>query len=265
MATFDSTKGPNHQEVANSAYDRGDNWRTRDYQKALDVRQVLGRLCRRTREGEVMIEATWTQVDRELIRALACQVRVLSREQIHRGWNDEVGLSELDLRLRVLTDCGLLRSEIWRVAAPPVRRSPVFTWEPGDANPDTWRLSTVIRHRWKSQPVVRTSVFSATTWAARLFGSRAGQISRRIEQRHDLLLGEVYTLYRQYLPELAFVWIGELSLPMAERRVKNPDAFLLDDGMCPRRVVESAGAYSQLQVATFHRYCELAQIPYELW
>ena len=105
----------------------------------------------------------------------------------------------------------------------------------------------------------------ATERAGRLFGSRSGHLVREIERSHDLLLAEVYLLYREQLPELAATWVGEDALPVAQRGVKNPDAFLFDDSHQPRRVIESAGAYSQKQVETFHRYCTDARLPYELW
>ena len=83
--------------------------------------------------------------------------------------------------------------------------------------------------------------------------------------RHDLLLSEVFVLYRRRLPKLAECWVGEDAMPLAERGVKNPDAFLLDDEYQPRRVIESAGSYSQKQVDTFHDYCRQCRLPYELW
>ena len=79
------------------------------------------------------------------------------------------------------------------------------------------------------------------------------------------MLAEVFVRYRQELPSLAEFWVGEEALPKAEYGVKNPDAFLIDDELQPRRVIESAGAYSQQQVETFHEYCRLARLPYELW
>ncbi|MCA9078705.1 MAG: hypothetical protein KDA93_27015 [Planctomycetaceae bacterium] len=105
----------------------------------------------------------------------------------------------------------------------------------------------------------------ATAHAGRIFGSRSGHPIRDIERSHDLLMAEVYLLYRKQLPELATAWVGEDALPLAQRGVKNPDAFLFDESHTPRRVIESAGSYSQKQVETLHRYCTDARIPYELW
>jgi hypothetical protein len=67
------------------------------------------------------------------------------------------------------------------------------------------------------------------------------------------------------LPQLIDYWIGEDALPVAEYGVKNPDAFLFDEEWQPRRVIESAGSYSQKQVATFHEFCRVSRLPYEMW
>ena len=96
--------------------------------------------------------------------------------------------------------------------------------------------------------------------------ARLGESSYGVyERQHDLLFAEVFVRYRQELPSLVAYWVGEEALPKAEYGVKNPDAFLIDDELQPRRVIESAGAYSQQQVETFHEYCRLARLPYELW
>lgn len=137
-------------------------------------------------------------------------------------------------------------------------------WRVGEPSPDAWRVSLAARARWR-RPTSRQAVFQATELAARLFGSTAGRPSRTYERQHDLLLAEVFVRYREELPLLAGYWVGEEALPKAEYGVKNPDAFLIDDESRPRRAIESAGAYSQQQVETFHEYCRLARLPYELW
>lgn len=205
---------------------------------------------------------TWTQFDREIVGALTCQVRVLSLDQIRRGWNQPINAVQHQLT-RLVTAKLLVVAE-WNVVAPPMDRKPMFRWKPGDDSPDAWRVSLAVRGRWR-RSTSRHTVFQATNLAARLFGSSAGRPSRVYERQHDLLLAEVFIRYRQELPALVPYWVGEEALPKAEYGVKNPDAFLIDDESCPRRVIESAGAYSQKQVETFHEYCRLARLPYELW
>jgi hypothetical protein len=205
---------------------------------------------------------TWTTLDRDILTALTCQVRVMSEPQLHRVWSEST--DAVAVSVERLTATRLIVSESWTVTPPLIGSTPVVTWKPGEVSPDTWRVSETVRTRWQRSEVTLT-VYRATELAGRLFGSRTGHPIRIIERRHDLLLAEVYVLYRLRLPKLAAHWVGEQAMPMAERGVKNPDAFLLDGERTVRRVIESSGSYSQHQVLTFHEYCRLAQRPYELW
>ncbi len=208
--------------------------------------------------------STWPQLDLEIMTALACQVRVLSELQIEQGWQSRWALNDVRESLSKLVAARLVRKEGWTVVPPQIGNTPLHTWKPGHLKPDTWRLSQTCRSRW-NRLQENLTVFQGTELAGRLFGSRAGHETRVIERRHDLLLGEVFILYRKRLPELAKRWVGENAVPMAEHGVKNPDAFLMDDENVPRRVIESAGSYSQSQVETFHEYCRVSRLPYELW
>lgn len=203
---------------------------------------------------------SWDQTEINVMETLCCKVRVLSEDQIVRA----CGRQAIDETIATLIHADLIRCERWTVTLPVIGEAPSMTWKPEQPEPDAWKLSQGFRSRWDRQPVLVTA-FMATERAGRLFGSRSGHPIREIERGHDLLLAEVYLLYRERLPELAAAWLGEDALPLAERGVKNPDAFLFDDSDRPRRVIESAGSYSQKQVETFHRYCKTARIPYELW
>lgn len=209
-----------------------------------------------------MTKTTWTQFDRDIVSTLTCRVRVLSLDQIRRSWNQSTEVVRRQLARLVAGK--LIHTAEWNVVPPLIGRTPLFVWKLGDASPDAWRLSLTAQARWR-RSAVRHTVYQATDLAARLFGSSAGRPTRIYERQHDLLLAEVFVRYREELPLLAGYWVGEEALPKAEYGVKNPDAFLIDDEFRPRRVIESAGAYSQQQVETFHEYCRLAQLPYELW
>ena len=206
----------------------------------------------------------WTQLEIEILTALTCQVRVLSEHQLLRGWRDEHSTDAIAFSVTRLNAARLLRSDNWSVVLPMIEDAPILTWKPGQPDPDTWPLSKEIRTRW-NRPSSSVRVYRATELAGRAFGARTGHDTRLIEQRHDLLLAEVFVLYRLRLPALASRWVGEDAVPVAERGVKNPDAFLLDEQYRPRRVIESAGSYSQHQVDTFHEYCRQCELPYELW
>ncbi len=209
-----------------------------------------------------MTRRTWTPFDQAIVSALTCQVRVLSLDQIRRGWNQPT--EDARRQLARLVSSKLIQTAEWMVVPPPIDRAPMFVWKPGDESPDAWRLSQAVQARWRKS-ASRHTVYQATNLAARLFGSSAGRPSRVHERQHDLLLAEVFVRYREELPSLAAYWVGEEALPKAEYGVKNPDAFLIDEESRPRRVIESAGAYSQQQVESFHEYCRLARLPYELW
>ena len=203
---------------------------------------------------------SWNDEQLDLMEALCCKVRVLSEGQIVRAWSQPT----VNETVSTLIQADMLHSERWSVVLPLIGGSPIVIWRPNQPCPDTWMLSQHFRGRWNRQ-LASTTVFMATERAGRLFGSRSGHQIREFERSHDLLLAEVYLLYRKRLPQLAAAWVGEDSLPIAQRGIKNPDAFLFDDSHTPRRVIESAGSYSQKQVETFHRYCATARIPYELW
>ena len=207
---------------------------------------------------------TWTALEIDLMTSLTCKVRVLSTQQIINAWKQEHSTETLAFSVRRLNAARLIRVENWTVVLPKVSSKPLFTWKPGQQQPDTWPLSKEARSRW-NRPASTIEVFQATNLAGRVFGSRSGHKIREIERRHDLLLSEVFVLYRLGLPKLADCWIGEDALPIAERGVKNPDAFLVDEQYQPRRVIESAGSYSQKQMDTFHEYCRQCRLPYELW
>jgi hypothetical protein len=210
-----------------------------------------------------MMRRTWTDRDLEIVDALTCRVRVLSFAQIAEGW-PSVRQSDIRSWLVRIVDAGLLQRHVWNLQLPPADTIPLFTWKLGTALPDFSRLTDQVRSRWK-QDIQPCEVLVATTKAAKLFGSSAGRIPPVHHRNHDLLLGAALVHYRRWLPELAARWRGEDAMPMAEKGVKNPDAFLVDEEERPRRVIESAGRYSREQLEDFHQYCVESQLSYELW
>lgn len=135
-----------------------------------------------------MTPETWTDFDRDLVKALTCQVRVLSLDQIQRGWN--LPTDVVRQQLARLVSGQLLTTAEWNVVPPPIGATPMFRWQLGDKEPDTWRLSLSARNRWRRRSS-RFTIYQATSFAARLFGSTAGRTTRDYERQHDLLLAEV--------------------------------------------------------------------------
>jgi hypothetical protein len=211
------------------------------------------------------MQRSWTPGIHDLMETLTCRVRVLTLSHVQRGWTESPGSTGTAVEsVQRLVKAGLLQGEVRELPPSPVGDHPLCRWSPGDREPDLMRLEQIVRNRWDSQPVP-TPIVAATDKAARLFGSSSAGLPPANHCNHDLLLAEVYVRYRCTQPELAKSWLGEDAVEIAERGVKNPDAFLFDAEGKVVRVIESAGRYSLRQLDAFHRHCAAAELPYELW
>ncbi len=212
-----------------------------------------------------MFQRTWTPAIYDLMETLTCRVRLLSLSHVHKGWQSQFGSSKAVVNaVRQLVDAGMIVGDVWEMQASPIGERPLASWMPKQATPDFVRIEELVRNRWDEtrQP---TPVVAASHRAARLFGASAGGLPPVNHRNHDLLLSAVYLHYRTTQPELARAWLGEDAVSMAERGVKNPDAFLFDEKGHIVRVIESAGRYSLKQLESFHLHCQSADLPYELW
>ena len=207
----------------------------------------------------------WTQRDIDIVETLTRRVRVLSLTQISAIWWAAAGSHRVTRRrLRRLVSGDLVvRTTVNAVPIQPVYR-PLFEWREGNREPNPRHVSADARTRWNKAPVP-TEVYLASRRAASLFGSTAGHLPRVEQIDHDLLLAEVYVLYRRYRPAESERWIGEDTRPKAGFRIKDPDAFLISREGQTTRVIESAGAYSPRQIESFHQHCLEQSLPYELW
>lgn len=212
-----------------------------------------------------MVQQTWTKPISDLIETLTCRVRVLSLIHIYAGWTKEFGSrSAVKVALEQLIEADLLVGEVWEAQPSPIGEQPIAAWSPGLPEPDFYEIEQVVRNRWTAQPTP-TPVLAATHKAARLFGSSTGGLPPENHRNHDLLLASTYLRYRCVQPEQAANWLGEDAVAMAEKGVKNPDAFLFDNEGALVKVIESAGRYSFKQLESFHQHCQLSTLPYELW
>lgn len=212
-----------------------------------------------------MIAATWTQRDFDLVETLCCRVRVLSLDQIRRGWwrNDEHA-AVIERQMNRLIHAGLLQNVVWNLQVARFQGEPLFAWNPNGPAPEFEQVTRLVRSRWPHD-ICSVHAYVASNKAARLFGSSAGSIPPPHHRGHDLLLATVYVYYRTNRPNEWRRWVGEDVLPIADKGIKNPDAFLLDASGQPCRVIESAGRYSLGQIEAFHQYCQQNALPYELW
>jgi hypothetical protein len=211
--------------------------------------------------------ATWTTRDREIVETLAAKVRVLSLAQVARGWWNPSQRREehARTRLRLLRRAGLLDEYRVNLHPPLELRGPAFRWSPGDGDPDAEAVARQLQARW-TEAARPTTVYTASPLAANLFGCTGGELPDLTHRDHDLLLGEVFVTYLLSEPDIARRrWIGEATRPKAGFRIKDPDAFLVDDAGNTLRVVESGGKYDAERVTTFHEHCVENRLTYELW
>ena len=207
----------------------------------------------------------WTERDLDIVETLTRRVRLLNIEQIARiWWPANGGLRVIRRRLQRLIDGRLLHQAIVNAHPPVPVSSPLTVWKPGDDAPDPAVVSAEARNRW-TEAAVPTDVYFASQLGANLFGSTAGRLPDFNHRDHDLLFGDVYAIYRTSRPDEAGLWVGEDALSKAGYRIKDPDAFLVNEYGQRLRVIESTGRYSVRQVESFHEYCVERDLPYELW
>lgn len=208
---------------------------------------------------------TWTPAIYDLLETLTCRIRVLSLQQIQRGWLETFGCPRSSLNvIERLVEAGLLQGDVWNLPPIPIGERPLSRWNPGDDRPDLKTIECTIQDRW-DLPTSPVPVVAATQKTFRLFGSSGGGLPPANNRNHDLLLSEVYLRLRLASPVIADRWIGEDALPLAERGIKNPDAFLLSESGEIEYVIESAGRYDIEQLTSFHNHCVEEQLAYELW
>ncbi len=207
----------------------------------------------------------WTSRDLDIVETLTRRVRLLTTEQVARiWWPGQGSLRTVRRRMKRLTAGGLLARTIVNVHPLLKVQRPLQSWYPGQPEPNFEQGSQRAQNRW-GQPAQPTEVYWPTAVAANLFGSTARRLPDLNHRDHDLLLGQVYVLYRTKRRHEVDQWIGEDALGKAGYGIKDPDAFLLDKTGSPWRVIESAGRYNAAQVESFHHHCAERELPYELW
>ena len=210
----------------------------------------------------------WTNPEQLLLRALAVQLRVLSFEQICKGWFRDEPEDTIRESIDALKSAGLVQENICEIDSPIELEGPLLTWGPGDREPDVDRLARISQHletRWSRVFKVEV-LYSITPRGANQFGSWGGKLSREEELTHDYHLSEVYLRHCEVTEETFKRWLGEMALEKFSRemratlgfeikRMKNPDAYVLDDDGKASLVVEFAGKYSVSHLQNLHRHC----------
>ena len=211
-----------------------------------------------------------TETDRRVLHTLTHCVRVADGDQLAT-----VSQAQVERRLVSLRERGLLNNGAVTVRRPQPT-APVWNWQPGDPAPAAGPLAWQLQKRWQVCAPQTINVWWATSDAARLMGGVGGRLRQPLQVAHDLGVTDVYSRFVAADPGTAGpagtnptgTWMGEDNYrrefrPL--RKVKVPDAVVLDADGDIERVIEFGGAYPARRVEAFHRYWSRQQIPYEVW
>jgi hypothetical protein len=202
-----------------------------------------------------------TEIDLRVLDTLTHRVRVADEGQL-----EAVCKANVKSRLVRLQERGFLQRGTVAVRRPEFA-SPVSIWQPGDATPAAGPLAWKLQKRWKRISPQVITVWWGTSEAARLMGGVGGRLRQPLQVAHDLGVTDIYLRYLA-AGEQDGEWMGEddyRSEHRPSRKVKVPDAVLLNAADDIERVFEFGGAYPARRVREFHRYWFRRQIPYELW
>ncbi len=207
-----------------------------------------------------------TTRDRELLAALARDVRVASVAQIARAWfaDSPEPVRSAERRMRDLSAAGLIERFAMLVRPELELHAPLVRWRVEDPAPDFARLATRLAARW-SAPLVRTPLVIASRAGGVQFGGAGGRRPRLSEVSHDVSLAAVYFKRFLKLRSSSAVWYSEArlaTLGFGDRK-RLPDAMIEDGAV--RTVIELGGTYSAVKLVAFHAFCEREKMNYELW
>ena len=205
----------------------------------------------------------WPHTEWAILRAVAVQVRLLTLDQIARIWfaNTPAPRQFAEETVCRLEEAGLLRREI--VEAHPLLslEDALLSWTPTEGMPSEEVLqdiSHIAIGRW-TLPESAVQIFVATKDASHLFGAfHNASSSKHCEATHDMHVAEVFVRYAVSEPASAAMWLGEAAFPKLGfeiHRMKDPDAFIVDEAGSIQRVVEFAGKYDVKHLEDFHHHC----------
>lgn len=201
----------------------------------------------------------WSQAEQEILRAITLQVRLLTVEQLARGWfgGETQAAADCMKRLEAAT---LITHRTVEVARIERRSRPLFSWRPKQPTPQgaLKRVSNSALKRWRGD-FSSCQIFIAAPRAVRAFGAFSDlRRIRSCEVTHDFHLSEVFIHYRINKPRQGNRWLGEAAFPKLGRmlsRMKDPDAFLIGDDGKVEKVIEVAGRYTVEHLTDFHNHC----------
>lgn len=203
----------------------------------------------------------------ELVHTLATKVRAFTEVQLaYSPWfrHAQSPATTVRRRTQALMQHGLLVCQTILVEPLIPLTQPVFTWKPGQPDPEFGAVAWRLQSRWPNAPAVPTTIYFTSLKANRLYGGPPHAKRIRLEHElHDLSMGSVYLHYLDHDSEIAARWIGEDLLPTSGFRMCDVDALAqLDDGQL---VIEFGGRYDARRVEHFHHDCARRRRRYDLW
>jgi hypothetical protein len=207
-----------------------------------------------------------TPRDRSILATLTSKVRLVTLHQVAATWWSGSGaLPNARQRVRRLRQADLLDAR--SLPAHPLLplAAPIFTWAPGQPDPDCGAMAYHLQHRWTTQ-YQPTTVYFATHRAALHLGAPApGRVEHPDQVTHDLHVSALYLRLRREHPDLAAAWVGEDVFAAEREGQKLPDAVLKDSRGRVVLVIEFGGKYDPDRVRAFHDDCRRRQHSYQLW
>ena len=205
--------------------------------------------------------------EKDILFILAWHVRVLSVEQIARGWWKGKATAQRRanefLHAREQTGWLCVHELITRPAKP--LEAPLVIWEPGQRRPDLDELSRTL-HRRARASARRTKVATATRKTRQLFGIVGGAHRPKLTQlSHELFVAEVFLRYDTNGLDVDRQWVGEDRFPKDWPVRSRPDALIRNHEGEIVRAVEYGGAYTVHRLATLHAALKSIPLPYEIW
>lgn len=205
--------------------------------------------------------------EKDILYILSWHVRVLSLEQIARGWwrGKATARRRANDFLKARSQSGWLhvRELISRPTAS--LEAPLVTWEPGQQRPDLKELSGLLIRRAGTSPK-KIKVVTATRKTRQLFGVAGAAHRPKLTQlSHDLFVSEVFLRYDADGLDIDRQWVSEDYLPKDWPVRSRPDALIRDQEGEINRAVEYGGAYTLRRLATLHGALESIPLAYEIW
>jgi hypothetical protein len=226
--------------------------------KTMPAKAAAHRLQDRTMPE--ILEPSWSPTATRVLEALGRCVRVLTLEQIARGWfGDDSDVAEKELA----PFCNRDLVERHSVFAHPLIEisPPAFHWKPGDPTPSDEKFTELVRHfqgRW-GQDDEPYEVYVATRTGVNVVGGYAPDPPKTEQWTHDIHVGEMLVnLIEENNPEVVSSIVGEAALPKLGHdinRMKDPDMFVVDENGSALQVLEFAGAYDEKHIRDLHEHC----------